>query len=123
MFTLKVRLYRMRTRTRPTRTRTRTRLLSSFAIQIEHEPERGKPSTAFEAARLFLAVRDKIWSFGIMAQVESDTEEIIVLYLYFFHDVFVIFVCFVIQYMILLSFKNHGFCLVHCSPNFTSKID
>ena len=74
----------MRTRTRPTRTRTRTRLLSSFAIHIEHEPERGKPSTTFEAARLFLAVRDKIWSFGIMAQVESDTEEIIVLYLYFF---------------------------------------
>ena len=30
----------------------------------------------------FLPVRDKIWSFGIMAQVESDMEEIIVLYLY-----------------------------------------
>ena len=56
------------------------RLLGSFAIQIE--PEREKPSTVFEAARLFLAVRDKIWSFGIMAQVESDTEEIIELYLY-----------------------------------------
>ena len=65
-------------RTRPTR----TQLLSSFAIQIEQEPKRGKPSTAFEAARLFLAVRDKIWSFGIMAQVESDTEEIIVMYWY-----------------------------------------
>ena len=59
----------------------RTRLLSSFGIQIAHEPERRKPSTAFDAARLFLAVRDKIWSFGMMAQVESNTE-IIVLYLY-----------------------------------------
>jgi len=49
---LKVRLYTARTRTRPTRTRTRTRLLSGFAIQIEHEPERGIPSTDFEAARL-----------------------------------------------------------------------
>ena len=68
---IKVRLYRAR-----------TQLLSSFAIQMKHELERQKPSTAFEAARLFLAVRDKIWSFGIMAQVESDTEDIIVMYLY-----------------------------------------
>ena len=43
-------------------------LLSSFAIQIEHKPERGKPSTAFDAAHDFLAVRDKIGSFGMMAQ-------------------------------------------------------
>ena len=69
-----------RARTHPTRTRTRTQLLSSFAIQIEDEPECRKLLTAFEAAGLFLAVRDKIWSFGIMAQVESDMEEIIALY-------------------------------------------
>jgi len=41
--TFKVRLYTARTRL----TRTQTRLLSGFAIQIEHEPERGKPSTDF----------------------------------------------------------------------------
>ena len=41
-----------------------------------------KTVDGFEAARLFLSVRNRIWSFGIMAQVESDTEEIIVLYLY-----------------------------------------
>ena len=63
-------------------TRTRTWLFSSFAIQIEHKPECIKPSTAFKVACLFLAVRYKIWSFGIMAQVESDTEIIIVLYLH-----------------------------------------
>jgi len=55
---------------------------ATFAIQIEHEPEREKPSTAFEAARLFLAVRYKMRSFVIIACEESDTEEIIVLYLY-----------------------------------------
>jgi len=52
---LKARLYTARTRTRPTRTRTRPRLLSGFAIQIEHEVERGKPSTDYKAARLLLA--------------------------------------------------------------------
>jgi len=75
-FRLNVRLNRARTRPM------QTRLLGRFAIQIEHKPERGKPSTAFEAASLFLAVKDKIWSFGIIALVESDTEEIVVLYLY-----------------------------------------
>ena len=65
---IKVRLYSARTRTRPTRTRTRTRLFSSLAIQIEREHERGKPSTAFEADSLFLVVRVKIWSVGIMAR-------------------------------------------------------
>ena len=55
---------------------------ATFAIQIGHEPESGKPSTAFEAARLFLALRDKMCSFVIIAYVESDTEEIIVLYFY-----------------------------------------
>jgi len=49
--------------TRPTR----TRLLSSFVIQIEHEPTCGKPYTcrpkAFKTVRLFLAVRNTIWSF------------------------------------------------------------
>ena len=29
--------------------------MSGFVIQKEHEPERGKPSTDFEAARLLLA--------------------------------------------------------------------
>jgi len=29
--------------------------MSGFAIQIEHEPERGKPSADFEASRLLLA--------------------------------------------------------------------
>jgi len=65
---LKVRLYKARTQTRPTRIE-RERDFSSFAIKIEHEPEREKLSTAFEAALLFLAVRYIIWSFGIMAQV------------------------------------------------------
>jgi len=46
----KVRLYTARTRP----TLTRTRLLSGFAIQIEHELERGKPSTDYIAARLLL---------------------------------------------------------------------
>ena len=64
------------------RTRKQTLVFGSFAIQIEHEHERRKPSTAFNAARLLLAARDKIWSFGIMAQVKSDTVEIKVLYLY-----------------------------------------
>jgi len=64
------------------RTRTRTRLLSSFAIEIEYKHERVKPSTAFEAARLLLAARDSVWSFGIMAQVKSDTEAIEELYLF-----------------------------------------
>ena len=66
---LKVRLYTAQTRTRPTLTRTRTRLLSSFAIQIEQEPDRTKHSKAFKAACLFLAVRYKIWAFGFTAQV------------------------------------------------------
>ena len=63
---IKVRLYTARTRTRPTRTRTRPRLLSGFAIQIEHEPERGKPSTDYEAARLLLAwdIKLVIWNHG-----------------------------------------------------------
>ena len=52
---VKVRLYTARTRTLSTRTRTRPRLLSGFAIQIEHELERGKPSTDYKAARLLLA--------------------------------------------------------------------
>ena len=57
-----MRLYRARTR--PKRKLIRTRLLSSFAIQKKHEPERGQPSKAFDASRLFLAVRDKIWNHG-----------------------------------------------------------
>jgi len=73
---LKVRLYTARMRTRSTRTQTRTRLLSCFAFQIEHEPERGKLSTVFKTVRLFLAVRDKIWSIRIMAQIEWDTQRI-----------------------------------------------
>ena len=52
--TVEVRLYRARTQTRLTRTRTRTRILNSFAIKIEPKLERGKPSTAFEAAGFFL---------------------------------------------------------------------
>jgi len=52
-YIVKVHLYTARTRTRPTQTR--TRLLSGFAIQIDHEPEGGKPSTDFEASRLLLA--------------------------------------------------------------------
>jgi len=43
----KVRLYTARTRPRPTRPRTRTRPFSHFAIQIENEIERGKPSTDY----------------------------------------------------------------------------
>jgi len=38
-----------------------TRTPYSFAFQIEHEPEGGKLSSAFEAAHLFLVLRDKIW--------------------------------------------------------------
>jgi len=56
--------------------------LCSFASHIEYEPDRAKPSTAFNVARFFLAVRYTMWSFGIMAHVYSDTNEIIVLCLY-----------------------------------------
>jgi len=104
-----VRSYRARTRP--------ARLLKSFTIEIEQELERGNPSTAFEGACLFLAVRDRSSSFGIL-----------VLYLYAKQSLInVILVCFILQYMILLNFENHVFCLVNCqvhpSPNFTNKVD
>jgi len=67
---------------RPMGKPTRTQLLSCFTIEIQHELEGGKPWTAFEAACLFLAVRDKIWSFEIMGLVDLSKEKIIILTLF-----------------------------------------
>jgi len=53
--------------------RVRGRAVSGFAIQLEHEPER---------VSSFTCLRYKNWSFGIMAQVKSNTEKSIILYLY-----------------------------------------
>ena len=131
------RLYK--TQTRPARTQ--SRLLSSFAIQIEHEAERGKPSTAFEAARLFLVMRDKIlviWIHGAdrvrhgdhstvcVRQTTEEGKEACVSARNFYRE-WVNLESATTSYkndiFILQFFRNHGFCLVHSSPNFKSTVD
>jgi len=118
----KVGLYRARTRTRPTRKQTRTRLLSSFAIQIEHEPD---VQIRWRLSKLLVFFL--LWEINLVIcnhgagiiRHGGDHSSVFVR-----KTILTSYLCLICK---VHDFKSHGFCLDHClahsSPNFTSKVD